>query len=148
VAGRSTRSLASEMRGIVAIFVALVVAGCDTVTTHYATISKARQDRLFERGWLPDVLPDSSRDIRVANDLDTNVSGGYFYFSPDDAPKFQRHVTPGAPTVAPLLDWPAERERKRRDGFAESTYQADGSTWVFFCKVDEGYCEYAMWSRG
>jgi hypothetical protein len=38
---------------------------------------------LFERGWLPDIVPDSSREITINNDLDLNLSKGEFFFDPE-----------------------------------------------------------------
>ena len=53
---------------LVAIAV-LLLFGCDVVTSRYATLHNARQDRLSERGWLPDILPPSMRYIRVSNNV-------------------------------------------------------------------------------
>jgi len=39
----------------------------------YPTIEAARADRLFARGWIPDVLPDGSGPIVEAHDLDSNA---------------------------------------------------------------------------
>jgi len=39
----------------------------------YPTLDAARADRLFERGWIPDVLPRESGPIVEAHDLDTNA---------------------------------------------------------------------------
>ncbi len=56
----------------------LALSSCEKVTKRYATLDDARRDRLFERGWLPDILPPSARDIRVTSDLDVNSSEGEF----------------------------------------------------------------------
>ena len=61
----------------IAILSSLTV-GCDVVTSNYETMQDARNDRLFERGWLPDILPDSTTSIRTSNDLDINTSVGEF----------------------------------------------------------------------
>ncbi|MDH3458535.1 MAG: hypothetical protein OER90_16965, partial [Gemmatimonadota bacterium] len=39
----------------------------------YPTLSSAQSDHLFERGWLPEVLPAGSGPIVEAHDLDTNA---------------------------------------------------------------------------
>ena len=46
----------------------LLLCSCDVVTSKYATLADARNDRLFERGWLPDILPPSTREISVNPD--------------------------------------------------------------------------------
>src|SRR5688572_19822129 len=61
----------------------LVLVACDSdVKSHYLTVEDARRDGLLERGWLPDVLPPSARDIDVSNNLDINTSTGSFKFNP------------------------------------------------------------------
>lgn len=63
----------SVLRTIFIVSVLYVAWGCGEVQTNrYETVQDARQDRLFERGWVPDVLPDSTIDIVEAHDIDTN----------------------------------------------------------------------------
>jgi len=43
------------------VSMALCLTGCgDTHVTRYATIEDAKKDRLFERGWVPQALPDTA----------------------------------------------------------------------------------------
>ena len=131
------------------VILAMAASACDVVTSRYSTLDEARKDRLFERGWLPNILPPSSTDIVAANNLDTNTSKGGFRFAAADGAKFKQRTQSGAPEAAPVRDWSRERESRRKSGFSELTYQAAGSTWVFFCKFEQGVCEYTMWgSRG
>jgi hypothetical protein len=102
----------------------LSVSSCDVVTTRYATLDDARRDRLFERGWLPDILPASARDIHVSSDLDVNRSQGEFSFDPADFASF------------------TSRLRAKEDKTFE--YSAGGSTWVFLCDSRRGHCRYSM----
>jgi hypothetical protein len=60
----------------VALILALAIA-CDLrgefqVNT-YSTLEAARANRLFERGWVPDVLPSGAGPIVEAHDLDSNA---------------------------------------------------------------------------
>lgn len=51
----------------------LCIAACsDVQTTRYDTVVDARQDCLFERGWIPDVLPASAVSIIETHNIDTN----------------------------------------------------------------------------
>ena len=109
---------------VVAAVALLSLSSCDVVTSSYATLDDARKDRLFERGWLPDVLPASARDIRVSNDLDVNHSKGGFSFDPADFSAF------------------AARLRATGDGTFE--YSAGTNTWVFSCDSGRGHCRYSM----
>ncbi|MEZ9600431.1 hypothetical protein AB4232_16660 [Vibrio sp. 10N.286.46.A8] len=57
----------------------LLLSGCsDVVSSEYSTYEKAKEERLFDRGWLPDILPESTLNIKVSNDLDSNTSEGSF----------------------------------------------------------------------
>ena len=47
----------------------------------------ARQASAIERGWIPEWLPRSARDIREIHDLDTNQSMLAFSFDCADVPK-------------------------------------------------------------
>lgn len=56
-----------------------LMSGCsDVVSDEYSTYAQAKQERLFDRGWLPDILPKSTLTIEVNNDLDANTSEGSF----------------------------------------------------------------------
>ncbi|MCK8072374.1 hypothetical protein [Vibrio sp. 1CM23M] len=56
-----------------------LMSGCsDVVSDEYSTYAQAKQERLFDRGWLPDILPRSTLTIEVNNDLDANTSEGSF----------------------------------------------------------------------
>ena len=51
-----------------------LISGCsDAVSDEYSTYAQAKEERLFDRGWLPDILPKSTVKIEVNNDLDVNT---------------------------------------------------------------------------
>jgi hypothetical protein len=135
---------------VAAAYVALLllIPG-DIVTSRYASAMEARADQLFARGWLPDILPPSSHDIRTSNNLDVNTSEGEFSFAPSEYTQFAARVGPG-----PLLDKDphATSENRilkmRNNGHTVSTYTEANSTWVFFCKPESGHCKYEMWLHG
>jgi hypothetical protein len=71
-----------------AIGMVIFIVSCDdTMQSKYKNYADARRDRLFERGWLPDSIPKSSREFIVENNLDLNLSKGEFYFAPTDKEK-------------------------------------------------------------
>jgi hypothetical protein len=82
---------------------------------HYAHLAKqvgkgcdqggvdVRTDHVFERGWLPDILPASAHDIHTRNNLDLNLSDGEFSFEPVDAAAFVSRVQPYTWTRQPVL---------------------------------------------
>ena len=65
------------MRNSAAIYLALAIGlGCspgERQVNTYETIEAARSDRLFARGWVPDVLPSEPGPIVEVHDLDTNA---------------------------------------------------------------------------
>lgn len=132
------------MRCTVAIL-ALALVACDVVTNRYATISEAREDRLFERGWLPDILPPSSVRITVSNDLDLNTSEGEFSFASSEFPAFRAHLATGAPERAPFRGWSSLVRGKLSEGYGAWQVQREVYTWVFLCHERDGHCVYRMW---
>lgn len=83
------------MKTVVLILSTLLIFGCsDEVTTQYATYTDAQKDSLFERGWLPDILPESTKHIMVVNDLDTNSSQGSFIIEGSEVGLFLENIKP------------------------------------------------------
>jgi hypothetical protein len=66
-----------------------VILGCfpgERQVNTYETLDAARADRLFERGWVPDVLPPDAGPIVEAHDLDTNSRCSKSSFPPGGTP--------------------------------------------------------------
>ena len=117
----------------------------DTVESGYATLAEPRQDELFERGWLPDILPPSTRDIRTNNNLDHNTSTGEFSFDPKDAPAFTARLKPGTFPAMKFADWNDIVDAQAASGRRAWSYRGGGEHgWVFFCDLRKGYCEYML----
>src|SRR5688572_23700134 len=109
---------------LIIIACALALLGCDVVTDRYATLQDARSDSLFQRGWLPDILPPSSHDIRTSNDLDLNVSSGEFHFSPQEFPDFTASLRAYTSRDSPLESLNGDISRLMRQGFRPYEYLA------------------------
>ncbi|EHU9443137.1 hypothetical protein KZY42_004528 [Vibrio vulnificus] len=91
----------------------LVLAGCsDIVQSHYDNYQQAQADQLFERGWLPDVLPVSTTQIEVTNDLDNNTSQGSFLIAEKEMGQFLSQLQP------------LETANQYR-------FESDNSVWIF-----------------
>ncbi|ELU4007882.1 TPA: hypothetical protein ACGUOS_004735 [Vibrio vulnificus] len=91
----------------------LVLTGCsDIVQSHYDNYQQAKADQLFERGWLPDVLPVSTTQIEVANDLDNNTSQGSFLIAEKEMGQFLSQLQP------------LETANQYR-------FESDNSVWIF-----------------
>jgi hypothetical protein len=140
------------MKGFALLLViALTMTGCDymsdTVRDRYATLADAKADRLFERGWLPDILPASATDIQTVNNLDINTSTGGFQFATSDGPALFGKLTAGAPTESRFAEWPSTVAKYTELGFTPWRYRDEDTTWAFFCLPSEGRCEYFAWLR-
>ncbi|MCG6464903.1 hypothetical protein K6U37_13970 [Vibrio parahaemolyticus] len=97
---------------------AMMIVGCsDNVTTEYSTYAEAKDDNLFERGWLPDILPTSTINIEVTNDLDQNTSVGEFFIEKS--------------AVELFLDKVEQTEKVN-----EYRFIRDGHQWIFTMKRD------------
>ena len=143
------KRLAIYAAGLGALFAALALAlwlvPGDVVERSYPTLESARRDRLFERGWLPDVLPPSSSRIAVSNNLDLNTSRGSFELHPGEWALLEARLARGAPR-APFVDWESTVAKHRVRGFHPWHHATSDTRWVFFCKPDVGRCEYISWT--
>lgn len=119
----------------------------DLITKRYASLAEARADHLFEKGWLPDILPPSSVDIRTSNNLDLDVSTGEFSFEPAQYASFAARLTPYQTMPSPFADFEADVAAKEGRGFQARCFVEQGYVWVFLCVAEDGYCEYAMWRQ-
>jgi hypothetical protein len=120
---------------------ALLVCGCsDTVSSRYETRAEAEADKLFQRGWLPSIIPQSSCEITTKNDLDINESEGEFTFSPDHAKEFTNHLRRMEASEVSGTDSVRFMER----GYWPHAYRDEDSWWTFFVNSEKGHCEYRM----
>jgi hypothetical protein len=122
----------------------LVAFSGDIVTSRYPNLEAARTDQLFERGWLPDILPSTTQEIETTNNLDLSTSEGRFSLKTNEWHALQSRLTSGA-QQAPFEDWSATLSKMKAKGFSVWHYADPNTTWVFFCKAEITYCEYTMW---
>jgi len=108
-------------------------------------LADARADRLFERGWLPDVLPPSTVRIRTSNNLDLSTSVGAFNFIPAESPVLFHALVSGTRADAPFEGWAATVQGYSDRGFSAWTYEDSDTAWVFFCHGGKGHCDYFAW---
>lgn len=127
------------------LIITLLFVGCsDAIVQHYATLPEARQDRLFERGWLPDILPSTTTQLRIENDLDLNTSEGEFTFAVAQWPAFKENLAADVRPDVSLSNRSDHLESTIPAGYMSWRYQNNDSNWVFFCKPEAGHCTYQM----
>lgn len=114
--------------------------GCDVVRKEYDTLQHARDDGLFDRGWLPNILPESATSIRTANDLDINTSEGEFTIAIQDADAFIERLSVLEEPYAGQSDYIERMQSRGYEGFSYTDVQ----TWLFLCSRKTGHCTYRL----
>ncbi|KAF0187550.1 MAG: hypothetical protein FD168_2552 [Desulfobulbaceae bacterium] len=128
------------------LFAMLFLGGCsDTVTNHYATRAIAEADNLFERGWLPSLIPASAKDITTSNDLDINISEGEFRYDPKETTEFLKHLKPYSGQKPKLDRWQTYIAKQKNEGYDAFEYTAGKTVWVFLVSTGTGHVRYVMW---
>lgn len=147
VFSRFTRRMIGLVFVMIFLSMLFLLIPSDVVTSRYSSLEEARTDRLFTRGWLPNILPESSKNIRTSNNLDINISEGEFEFMPQEWLGFSEKLEPYSSISNPFSDFEEYISRMIEKGFIIRIYENEGTAWVFFCKSEKGYCEYKMWLK-
>ena len=128
-------------------FFGLLHAACGETGKTYATIEDARSVRLFERGWLPDILPPSAHSIAVRTDLYLGAADGRFEFQERDSGVFFAKVSPAAIDPRWKPEWKEFHAQWSRSGYQGYTFANDMSTWLFMCARTEGGSQHCVWLK-
>ena len=123
------------------LFAAVFFGAFDTVECNYQTREDAVADRLFERGWLPSIIPASSSNIEVSSNLDINTSVCSFSFNPKEFDEFVRTIKN---TTKQDTCWIGEYPRMQilsDRGYMSFYYRHSGTVWRFFVHPQHGICE-------
>ncbi|GGZ41540.1 hypothetical protein C8J23_13639 [Shewanella chilikensis] len=100
--------------------------GCsDVISEQYPTEAEARAEGVFERGWLPPILPPSATEIKVNNDLDNNSSSGSFRLPAAAISEFTSQL-------------------KAEEGLANSWYYREGDSLWIFRLTQNGVIQYQL----
>lgn len=115
--------------------------GCiEDKTDHYADLAAARADRLFERGWLPDILPPSTTDLKITTTPDNSTARGRFRLDWNEYAAFRQRLAPHHGQM-PLSGRDARSLRKRVAEGAEATSFSDAhAQCVFACSAKQQLC--------
>ncbi len=127
---------------VVGLLVAVIFGAFDTVEQSYPTKHDARADRLFERGWLPTIIPDSSTNIEVSSNLDINTSTGSFSFNLKELDDFVRDIQSNTEQDTRFMGEYPRMEVLSKSGYMRFYYKHNGTIWRFFIHPHRGVCEY------
>ena len=125
----------------------LVISCYDSVTNYYATRDKAEAGKLFERGWLPSIIPLSAMDITTTNDLDINISEGEFKFDLKDTNEFINNLMIYSNQKLPGSSWQSKLLVLIKNGYEVFEFTNSQSVWIFIVNKKTGHVRYMMWLK-
>lgn len=141
---RTIRTLLILIGFVIAIWLAFAWFGqSDIVTSRYETIKSAKDEGVMARGWLPDILPDSSFAIRTSNNLDLNSSNGEFSFNRNDYSQFSKLCDSYRQGITSTNIHEKVNATQMKD-YEVLVYKESRAEWIFFCNKNDGFCEYTM----
>lgn len=71
----------------------LLLFGCnETMSSQYANYQEAKDDDLFKRGWVPDVLPTNTGPIEETHNVDTNERCAEAVVPVDSIPNIEENL--------------------------------------------------------
>ncbi len=121
--------------GLVALIGLFRLIPSDEFTQSYETYAAAKADRLFERGWVPEIIPESATMITFTGDLDMNTGDGEFNFEPADGGDFVGKLSPADETSLPTDGW----RNLIATGYTLHTYANERSKWYFIFHPSKGH---------
>jgi hypothetical protein len=123
---------------IVVALLGVVLVGCgETVTTRFSDIEHAQREHAFERGWLPPILPLTSKDIVECNNLDSNQGEGSFRFNPRELEHF---ILSGAQAIKIQPPAGSPQAKLQSEGFRFLEYSRRDTNWIIAVHPDgRGY---------
>ena len=126
-----------------------LLAGCtdtDQPTASYATFAQAREDGMVRRGWLPDILPETTRQIQSWHAMDSQSAHGHFVISePVDTGLFVKRLLrkpKAAPTKAVTT---FVQQQQQLSGLHIGYWQQGIDNWVFAVNPATGQVNYRAW---
>ena len=112
----------------------------NVVEEKHSDLAAARAESLFERGWLPDILPESTSSIVCRNDLDINTSEGIFTIDTADTNEFTAKLRECRKSAIDVDEY----HELGKAGFRPQCYVIGDSYWVFYVNRENGKCVYRL----
>jgi hypothetical protein len=132
----------------IVVLLLLFLIGCgETVTNHYPTRAAAEADRLFDRGWLPSLIPATATAITTSNDLDHSTSRGEFSCAARDTVAFIGVLKKYSGQKAPFPGFSEYVTEQKAGGYDAYEYSNAQAIWIFFVNSRTGHVRYAMYER-
>ena len=129
------------MRNVAWLFIAFLLVACEQSTFGFDTVDDARKAKMFEKGWLPSVLPETAEHISITTEVDVGRCSGSFFLPEADLVEFQSQLS-SEPLSFRYDAWRDEIERMERDGREVLYYRSDRATFAFSCERVDRSCEF------
>ena len=117
---------AAQIVGL-SLLIAVQVACSDRYTRHFESVDDVRREGVIERGWVPSWLPQTSSNITLTYDLDTNDVWITFVLAQDSQVGLRKSLVAsrvdGTVVRQPTIPWPAfltgslEQDEIERNGY-------------------------------
>lgn len=124
---------------------AVALSGCLDRSDHYDDINDARANHVFEKGWLPDMLPASTYDLKVITTVEDSTGRGRFRFDSKDYRAFSSNLSPYNSVMSKDDRDNKSIEQLLAKGYEAHTYSSSRGDWVFLCNPREAICEFFVW---
>jgi hypothetical protein len=121
-----------KMNKTILILICLFSLTCchsDVVTKKYETYQEAVADDIFQKGWLPVNIPESSRNFVLNNNLDLNASFGEFTIDLKKTKDFIVQLI--------AID-------KGENDYEQYKYSYQNLVWVFKINTKNGHVKYTL----
>ena len=102
---------------------------------------EASAEEFFEKGWLPEFIPESSTNIQVTRNIDINTSEGSFSFDPKHAEQFISTLKQKN-TAECKLGQPGYYTEFRDRGYVSVDCSHGRTAWNFMVHEELGDCKY------
>jgi len=125
------------------VFTLVVMYGGLDIERTYSTRADALKDQAFERGMLPDFIPQSATNISIKYISDVCVTNGIFRFRPDDYQEFVKAIHSSDDGdrrhgIAVLREGDLLRE-----GYKNYYYNHGSTCCRFLIHPEQGRCEFS-----
>lgn len=127
------------------LLAATLLSGCMEKSDSYNSVGDARASRVFEKGWLPDFLPASTRKLKVSTSVEISAGRGSFSFSKEDYAPFLSRLAPYNGALSKVEADSASMKKMLGDGYEPRSYASGSTNWVFLCSKDEAICNFFVW---
>jgi len=125
----------------------LLLSACESATFTYPTVAQAREAQMFDKGWLPNVLPESAHNIRITTWVDASRCRGRFQLPENDLTPFLESLT--SERLRFRYDaWRDALEEFKETGREVHFYGSYRAVFAFSCDLAAESCEFVCGEQG